>query len=749
MAISHPHSISGRTLSVPDQCKARFRRAVLCICGLSLLIAGLLLTPVAPALADTTPEDHSLTFPVADLELLREGSTLEFRLPTHEQSLAVLIEQDQHYINGDRVISGHDAGNNASLIITLNREVAFAEIQINDERWLFDGERDNDVVTGRFYQPDEARLAATHSDFVVPGRHDLAPVHRVAREPQANPKPMTNAGGSAGPTQANSTQQVEISQQFSRDVVFVGQSAELEVTLTLTNRSNRSLNGLEADVYFILEDAQLVRAPACQSIWTRASPSQHILNCRLPDALAPGASRSLSYVVRVDAKAQPMRLLSTVYVGQTRQDSWINVVNDVTGGGNGQSAFNAAVAGRVPEDPLGHVVVDVMALFTPDVVAQYGANAATRINQMISVANQIYQNSGVGITLRPVYHGQVNYPGREVDFHTQLEQLTNGSHSAFAEIPQLRQRYGADLVVLFRPMTSRGELCGLANLGGYRSYGDMTAFADREYAFSLVGIDCPVSSVLVHEIGHNMGLTHSHRQDGEGGTFPYATGHAVDNQFATVMANPSLFGSARRVSLFSSPTLDCGGGQPCGVDHRDRQRGADAVRALNLVRYQIADYMPVTVPELPSRLVANLSGRETSARIALAATVDKGLNYTYRVTPSQRMDVTADFYIDPAHVGRAGQFHMVADLSSAGFGIVQLNQKGEIFDWDGSAADLVAYREAETLKPVEYLRVLQDFQPLPELVGHPLVIFMAYQLLDTGEVIYTEEPLVVHIDPVP
>ena len=56
------------------------------------------------------------------------------------------------------------------------------------------------------------------------------------------------------------------------------------------------------------------------------------------------------------------------------------------------------------------------------------------------------------------------------------------------------------------------------------------------------------------------------------------------------------------------------------------------------------------------------------------------------------------------------------------------------------------YRPAETLSPVEYLSILDNFQPLPELVGHPLVLYIAYQLPDTGELVYTVEPLVVQIE---
>ena len=77
-----------------------------------------------------------------------------------------------------------------------------------------------------------------------------------------------------------------------------------------------------------------------------------------------------------------------------------------------------------------------------------------------------------------------------------------------------------------------------------------------------------------------MGLTHSLREDGEGGTFDFATGYGVENQFATIMALPAAFGAATQAGVFSSPSLACGDSR-CGI--AEGEAGAsDAVSALNL-----------------------------------------------------------------------------------------------------------------------------------------------------------------------
>ena len=83
---------------------------------------------------------------------------------------------------------------------------------------------------------------------------------------------------------------------------------------------------------------------------------------------------------------------------------------------------------------------------------------------MISVANQIYADSGVKITLRPVYHGQVNYNDSD-DMDTALHHLIEKTDSAFSRVDSLRETFGADLVILFRPTQAGEGRCGLAPVG--------------------------------------------------------------------------------------------------------------------------------------------------------------------------------------------------------------------------------------------------------------------------------------------
>ncbi len=228
------------------------------------------------------------------------------------------------------------------------------------------------------------------------------------------------------------------------------------------------------------------------------------------------------------------------------------------------------------------VRVDILVVYSTGANTLYNGDAQTRINHLIAVSNQIYTDSGVFIQINALAMDEVNYPD-SFNSETGLRDITSGSHSALTGVANRRAAIGADMVVFFRPYAG-DNTCGIAWVNGNNG----TVANSSGGMYSHTSINC-ADYVNAHEMGHNMGLWHSRRQDGSGNVFSYALGYGVDSNFVTVMAYPSAFTNADKIYKFSSPTLDCNG-QPCGIDKNDANNGADAVTALNAVRNELAAF---------------------------------------------------------------------------------------------------------------------------------------------------------------
>lgn len=240
--------------------------------------------------------------------------------------------------------------------------------------------------------------------------------------------------------------------------------------------------------------------------------------------------------------------------------------------------------------------IDVLALYTPGLAAVYSGDANTRIDHLVNVSNSIYSDSGLDLQIRIVHTQEVNYPdgGSSRDA---LTAMTNNT-GVFSNVETLRQTYGADMVVLYRPYEYSHGNCGIAWVGGNKTQGDFSGGWNR-YMYSHVSATVCPAYVTAHEMGHNMGLYHSRLQDGSGGTYPFALGHGEMNDFVTVMAYPQSFNVAWDsgvVYKFSSPDLDCRG-NPCGVDRNNSSSGADAVYTLTVSTPQIADFLATVVDD--------------------------------------------------------------------------------------------------------------------------------------------------------
>ena len=268
------------------------------------------------------PTYAAISQPIAldstQLDGIRIGAYLSVQISASRQIQLQVVTLDR-YVNGDRVIGaqGRDDDRLFSLTITQGQRSLFGHLSSDGETFQLYAIANTDIehYQGWIYKPGS--LAGIEqgfqNDYIIidkPGSNDAL---QKPKPELISILPMLIDGVSSQSSSVNkdvntaavSTPDINsgnfrLTQNFSSDSVLVGNS--IDVSLEFENISDQSHNDLYVEIFFVLENSELVAAPIeCRQQLSLSL--QETIYCELGDFL-PGEKKSLSYSVATDDRAK-------------------------------------------------------------------------------------------------------------------------------------------------------------------------------------------------------------------------------------------------------------------------------------------------------------------------------------------------------------------------------------------------------------------------------------------------------------
>ena len=197
--------------------------------------------------------------------------------------------------------------------------------------------------------------------------------------------------------------------------------------------------------------------------------------------------------------------------------------------------------------------IDLLVLHTPAVTSNYRGTSGVAAHAMASVAsvNDAMENSEIPVFFNLVAVEEVVFTESDESMFDDLDAIsarTDPIEAIHFEVLELRNKYGADLVTLFRDGPAGGA-AGLAFLPD-------PANDAEDQGYSVVSAQSALNNlVLAHELGHNMSAAHARGESGSPPPIDEAHGYrfsAGGSDYRTIM---SITSSHTRIDHFSNPAV--------------------------------------------------------------------------------------------------------------------------------------------------------------------------------------------------
>ncbi len=263
----------------------------------------------------------------------------------------------------------------------------------------------------------------------------------------------------------------------------------------------------------------------------------------------------------------------------------------------------------------GRAVIDVMVVYTQRARAWAQSNAGSiqnTINQSMAVAQNTVDNANVNLEFRLVHTAEVDYV-ESGSSSTDLCRLTSTTtytpnsslcqpSSILSEVHEWRDIHQADLVAMFTLADDVGGIAWLLT----------NPEGNSRIGFSLTRVQQAAGTTHAHEMGHNMGMSHSRLQNTNaagplGGVFPYSTGWRWTGENAISYASVMTYNEGSQgVQIFSNPDVTFQG-VPTG-SYEEFGAPADNARSARDIKHVIANYRSLEgAPEVTTTEVTNIT----------------------------------------------------------------------------------------------------------------------------------------------